>query len=110
MIYAIHSLNLFVGHLAELILVAPGLEREPNHAAKWYDRWIELVAARIRIIVPRKGDVREPQQEREDPEILVWGEPITRGKKQSKHDAFYIKRKWPTWKDTASHFLILFTI
>jgi hypothetical protein len=110
MIYAIHELNLFVGHLVELILVALGLEGKPEHTAKGYDRWIEFVAARIRIIVPRKGDVREPKQEREDPEILVWGKPITRCKKQSKHYAFYIKGKWPTWKDTTSHFLFLFTI
>jgi hypothetical protein len=86
MIYAIHELNLFIGHLVKFILVALGLEREPNHTAKWYDRWIELVAARIRIIVPRKGDVREPQQEREDPEILMWGKPITRCKKQAENN------------------------
>jgi hypothetical protein len=109
-IHLVHGLNLFVGHLAELILVALGLEGQPNHAAKWYDRGIELVTTRVSIIVPRKGDVWEPQQEREDPEILVGGKPVTRSKKQSKHDALYIKRKRPTWKYSTNHLLVLFTI
>ena len=49
MIYAIHELNLFVGHLMEFILVALGLERKPEHAAKGYDGRIELVTTRIRV-------------------------------------------------------------
>jgi hypothetical protein len=86
MIYAIHELNLFVGHLVELILVALGLEGKPEHTAKGHDGRIELVATRIRVIVPRKGYIRKPKQKREDPEILVWGEPITRCKKQAENN------------------------
>jgi hypothetical protein len=86
MIYAIHELNLFVGHLVEFILVALGLEGKPEHTAKGYDGRIELVTARIRVIIPRKGDVWKPKQEREDPEILVGGKPITRSKKQAENN------------------------
>lgn len=87
----IHELNLIVGHLVKFILVALGLEGKPEHAAKRHDGWIEFITTSIRIVVPCEGNVREPEQERKDPEILVWGKPITRCKKQCKHNALYVE-------------------
>jgi hypothetical protein len=94
----------------EFILVTLGLEGEPEHPAEGHYGRVELVTTRVSVIIPRESYVREPKQERKDPEILVWGKPITRCKKQSKRNTFYIKGKRPTWKDSTSHFLILFTI
>jgi hypothetical protein len=55
------------------------------------------------MVVPRKSDVRKPEQERQNPQILVGKVPIPTRNQHTEDDAFDVKFKGTTWEDSSSH-------
>lgn len=103
MVQIYHRLDLLGRELVKLLLVARGLERQPDVSAKRNQSRLKLTLAFVSIVVPCQGDIREPNQEGQDPEILVGREPITGCKNRCEDDALDVKGERVSGKKTTGH-------
>jgi hypothetical protein len=104
-VHPVHDGNLLRWQIVKRLFVPGWLERQPDVPAERNSRRLQLAFAVVAPIIPCHGEIREPQQEREHPEISVRRKPVPERKNERKNDTLDVKLERFAWEESTSHYI-----